>query len=153
MDLSNLKKITTKSKKRIGRGHGSGRGGHTSTRGSKGQKARRSISLIFEGAKLKKSWIKRLPLLRGKGKFKSYNRDAYLVNLDQLSVFKDKDEVTIASLKQKAILPKDFKSSATVKILNKGELAVALTVKLPCSKAAAEKIKSSGGKVIMEKTK
>lgn len=152
MNLSTLTKLTTKSKKRIGRGHGSGRGGHTSTRGSKGQKARRSISLIFEGSKLKKSWIKRLPLLRGKAKFKSYHPDSYLVNLDQLSVFKNGDEVTLASLKQKSILPKDS-GNVPVKILSRGELAVGLTVLLPCSKAAAEKIKKAGGKITKENIK
>lgn len=153
MNLSTLTKLTAKSKKRIGRGYGSGRGGHTSTRGSKGQKARRSISLIFEGSKLKKSWVKRLPLVRGKGKFKPYFPDSHLVNLDQLSVFKDKDEITLASLKQKSILPKDLKSSAKVKILSRGELTVGLTVLLPCSKAAAEKIKKAGGKITKENVK
>lgn len=152
MNLSTLTKLTTKSKKRIGRGHGSGRGGHTSTRGSKGQKARRSISLIFEGSKLKKSWIKRLPLLRGKNKFKSFSPGSYLVNLDQLSVFKNGDEVTLASLKQKSILPKDS-GNVPVKILSRGELKVGLTVLLPCSKAAAEKIKKAGGKITKENIK
>ncbi len=153
MDLSSLSKQVAKSKKRIGRGHGSGRGGHTSTRGSKGQKARRSISLIFEGSKLKKSWVKRLPLLRGKGKFKSYQPGSYLVALDQLSVFKDGDEVTLASLKQKAVLPKSLGSGVSVKILNRGEVKVGLTVLLPCSKAAAEKIRKAGGKITKEDTK
>ena len=153
MDLSSLSKQVVKSKKRIGRGHGSGRGGHTSTRGSKGQKARRSISLIFEGSKLKKSWVKRLPLLRGKGKFKSYRQGSYLIALDQLSVFKAGDEVTLASLKQKAVLPKSFGSSVPVKILSRGEVKVSLTVLLPCSKAAAEKIRKAGGKIAKENTK
>jgi len=153
MNLSTLTKLTTKSKKRIGRGYGSGRGGHASTRGSKGQKARRSISLIFEGSKLKKSWVKRLPLLRGKAKFKSHNSCSYLVNLDQLAVFKDKDEITLASLKQKSILPKRLKSNIPVKILSRGELKAGLTVLLPCSKAAAEKIKKAGGTIGEENIK
>ena len=46
-----LIKTTQKRHKRIGRGHGSGRGGHTSTRGNKGQKAREDIGLLFEGTK------------------------------------------------------------------------------------------------------
>lgn len=66
-----LPKIKTKSKKRLGRGIGSGKGGHTSSRGQKGQKSRGSINILFEGMKMKKSLIKRLPLQRGKGKFKS----------------------------------------------------------------------------------
>lgn len=65
------KRLISKSKKRIGRGIGSGKGGHTSSRGQKGQKSRGSIHILFEGMKTKKSLLKRLPLLRGKGKFKS----------------------------------------------------------------------------------
>ncbi|MDA1333452.1 MAG: uL15 family ribosomal protein, partial [Bacteroidetes bacterium] len=53
MDLSNLKpaKGSTKSRKRIGRGEGSGRGGHSATRGNNGQKSRAgaSIPVWFEG--------------------------------------------------------------------------------------------------------
>ena len=65
----NLPKIITRSKKRPGRGYGSGRGGHTSGRGQKGQKSRGKIGVLFEGVKMKKSFLKRLPLARGKGKF------------------------------------------------------------------------------------
>ena len=70
MDLSSLPKITKRAAKRVGRGYGSGKGGHTSGRGSKGQKARGKLPLTFEGTKVKKSLIKRLPLQRGKGKLK-----------------------------------------------------------------------------------
>jgi ribosomal protein L15 len=57
------------SKKRLGRGYGSGKGGHTSSRGQKGQKSRRKMHVLFEGLKVKKSTLKKFPLLRGKGKF------------------------------------------------------------------------------------
>ncbi len=60
----------TRAKKRLGRGYGSGKGGHTSGRGQKGQKSRGRIHPLFEGQKTKKSLIQRLPLLRGKGKNK-----------------------------------------------------------------------------------
>jgi len=150
MNLSNLARTTTKSKKRIGRGHGSGRGGHTSTRGTKGQKARGSIGLIFEGAKLKKSWVKRLPLIRGKGKFKPSSVHPLVVNISQLSAFKETEKVNIASLKEKGILAKDVSDKVPVKILGEGEIKVALSVFLPCSKTAAEKIQKIGGKVILE---
>lgn len=56
-------------KKRLGRGYGSGKGGHTSSRGQKGQKSRTDVHILFEGLKVKKSTIKKFPLLRGKGKF------------------------------------------------------------------------------------
>jgi len=49
---------------------GSGKGSHTSGRGQKGQKSRgNKIGVLFEGMKMKKSYLKRLPLMRGKGKF------------------------------------------------------------------------------------
>ena len=57
-------------RKRLGRGYGSGKGGHTVGRGQKGQKTRGKIGILFEGLKVKKSFIKRLPMLRGKGKNK-----------------------------------------------------------------------------------
>jgi len=64
-----LPKVVAKSKKRVGRGMGSGKGSHTSGRGQKGQKSRGTIGVLFEGMKMRKSYLKRLPLMRGKGKF------------------------------------------------------------------------------------
>lgn len=66
-----LPKVSLRPKKRLGRGIGSGKGGHTSGRGQKGQKSRGKIGILFEGVKVKKSLLKRLPLMRGKGKFHS----------------------------------------------------------------------------------
>ena len=65
----NLPKVVAKSKKRVGRGMGSGKGSHTSGRGQKGQKSNGDLHILFEGLKTKKSFLKRLPLQRGKGKF------------------------------------------------------------------------------------
>ena len=75
-----LPKVVTKSKKRVGRGMGSGKGSHTSGRGQKGQKSRGHIGVLFEGMKVRKSYFKRLPLLRGKGKFhaKKTRREKYV---------------------------------------------------------------------------
>jgi ribosomal protein L15 len=64
-----LPKVVRRPKKRLGRGIGSGKGGHTSSRGQKGQKSRGKIGVLFEGMKVKKSLLKRLPKMRGKGKF------------------------------------------------------------------------------------
>jgi ribosomal protein L15 len=74
-----LPKVVQKSKKRVGRGMGSGKGSHTSGRGQKGQKSRGTIGVLFEGMKVRKSLLKRLPLLRGKGKFhaKKTNKQKY----------------------------------------------------------------------------
>lgn len=149
MDLSTLEKIIVKPKKRVGRGHGSGRGGHTSGRGHKGQKARGKIGLIFEGTKLKKSWVRRLPKVRGKGKFKSVGKRE-VVNVGQLAVFKSGEKVNFETLKGKGVI-KELKNPALVKILSGGEIKSALKVFLPCSKKAAEKIKAAGGEVFEEK--
>ena len=69
--MLNLPKVVAKRKKRLGRGPGSGKGRHTVGRGEKGQKTRRSIGILFEGYKTKKSLFKRLPMQRGRGKFKA----------------------------------------------------------------------------------
>ena len=71
MKLENLTKVTDRKKKRLGQGHGSGRG-KTGGRGTKGQKARGKVSLTFEGGAL--PLIKRLPFHRGKGKNKVFNK-------------------------------------------------------------------------------
>jgi len=59
MELNKLPKIIGKRKKRVGRGYGSGKGGHTTGRGAKGQKARSKIKPTFEGGQL--SLVRRLP--------------------------------------------------------------------------------------------
>jgi len=65
-------------KKRLGRGYGSGKGGHTSSRGQKGQKTRSKMHILFEGLKVKKSTLKKFPLLRGKGKFLPKPKERYI---------------------------------------------------------------------------
>lgn len=64
-----LPKIVKGKLKRVGRGMGSGKGSHTAGRGQKGQKSNKDLHILFEGLKVKKSLLKRLPKLRGKGKF------------------------------------------------------------------------------------
>src|SRR5258708_36664720 len=94
MDLSNLKKITSKRKRRVGLGHGSGRG-KTSGRGTKGQKARGKIPLDFEGGAL--PLMKRLPFLRGKGK--NFPRSKkYGVNVGVLNMLPKGSTVEIETL-------------------------------------------------------
>lgn len=70
MNRIRLPKIKQRSQKRLGRGYGSGKGGHTSSRGQKGQKSRTKVNVLFEGIKVKKSLIKKLPFQRGRGKNK-----------------------------------------------------------------------------------
>lgn len=136
MNLSQLPKIVARSKKRVGRGIGSGKGGHTSSRGTKGQKARGSIPLIFEGMKMKKSLIKRLPFLRGKAKFKSWGSKPFVINLSDLVDWPAKTEVTVENLIKAKLVPESAKQTG-VKLLGKGKLTEKLVVKIPTSRSVA----------------
>ena len=144
MNLSNLEKIKTKSKKRVGLGHGSGRG-KTSGRGQKGLKARGSVPLDFEGGAL--PLIKRLPFLRGKGRNKSFKVKEVVINVSALNGLKKDSVVDVAFLINAKIVNEDAKTTG-VKILGDGELGVALNIAVPTSKGAAEKIVKAGGSVV-----
>jgi len=147
MKLNKLPKTTTKSKKRVGRGYGSGKGGHTVGRGQKGQKSRGKVGLLFEGTKMRKSLIKRLPMRRGKERFKSFKTKPIILNVKYLNVFEKNKEVTLKSLIKKGLVDKEAEKVG-VKILGDGELEKKLIVKLPVSKGAKKKIEKAGGKVI-----
>lgn len=152
MELNKLPKITKRAGKRVGRGRGSGKGGHTAGRGQKGQKVREKIALLFEGTKAKKSLLKRLPLLPGKGKLKP-RRKPQVVNLKFLNLFPANAEVTGESLAKLKIVDHSLIKTVGVKILGDGKLDVPLIVRLPCSKGARKKIETAGGKVITEDEK
>lgn len=139
-----LIKITTKKKRRLGQGHGSGRV-KTSGRGTKGQKARGKIPLSFEGGALR--LIKRLPFRRGKGRNKSFKRQPIIVNVKTLNLLAKATVVDLETLIKHNILDAKEAKEFGVKILGDGELTVALTVKVPVSKGAAQKIEHAGGRV------
>lgn len=149
--MDSLSKVVIKSKKRIGRGYGSGKGGHTSSRGSKGQKSRGSVSTMFEGTKMKKSLLKRLPLLRGRGKFKPSEKDQIIVNIKYLNLLPAGSEVTIETLVKYNIVNEKDARECGVKILGEGELKNPLTVRFPISKGARAKVEKAGGKIEMLK--
>lgn len=145
--LTELSKTNQKTKRRIGRGFGSGNGGHTVGRGSKGQKSRSKVRMTFDGSKIKKGWIKRLPFLRGKHRLLSHKKPT-VFNLSQIDKWFKKDEVVnLNSLSKKSKLsPKELNSSA--KILSTGELTKSLIFKdLLISESAKKKIISAGGKI------
>ena len=144
MKLENLQKITKRNKKRLGRGHGSGRG-KTAGRGTKGQKARRTIPLTFEGGAL--TLIKRLPFMRGKGKNKSFKNGPIVVNVKVLNLLKKDTVVDVKSLIENRIVDSEYAKKNGVKILGDGDLNISLIIKLPVSKGAAKKILKAGGKV------
>ncbi len=146
MKLHDLPKITSKKNKRAGRGYGSGKGGHTTFRGVKGTKARYNVPLTFDGTKIKKGWLKRLPLWPGKGRQKG-SPSLVGINVDRLDEnFKKGETVNLETLLKKGVISRgEFKRG--VKILGRGKLTKKLTVELPCSKSAEKKIKDAGGKV------
>ena len=142
-----LPKVVKKGKKRLGRGYGSGRGGHTVGRGQKGQKTRSKIGVLFEGVKVKKSLLKRLPFRRGRGKFKAQNKPL-VINLEALNLLPDKSTVDQEILIKKGLVDKTDAERWGVKFLGGGEIKLKLTVVLPVSKGAADKIEKAGGKVL-----
>lgn len=142
LSLSSLTSIKGRPKKRLGRGHGSGRV-KTSGRGTKGQKARGRIKLEFEGGQL--PIIKRLPLLRGKGKNDAPKVKAFAVSLDALNALPKKSEVTVASLKKYNVIDP---SVVRVKILANGKIENPMTVRVPCSAGAKKAIEKAGGTVV-----
>lgn len=149
MNISTLPKITRRSQKRLGRGIGSGKGGHTSSRGAKGQHARNKVALWFEGGQL--PLIKRLPFQRGKGRFNSLHEKALVINLKHLNALPAKTAVTIDTLiAHKLVSAKDAKKYG-VKVLGEGKLEQALKVMLPTSKSAAKAIEKAGGSVETQK--
>lgn len=144
MNINTLTKTTKKQKRRLGQGHGSGRV-KTSGRGTKGQNARSNRALSFEGGAL--PLIKRLPFRRGKGKNKVFKKKPIVVNVKVLNLLKKDSIVDLKTLISHNIVDEKEAKIYGVKILGDGELKVSLTIKLPISKSAAEKVKKAGGKV------
>lgn len=136
---TNIPKLINKRPKRVGRGYGSGKGAHTSGRGQKGQKARRSIPILFEGYKNKKSLLRRLPQLRGKSRFKAHAKPI-VINLSDLERIPATATVDIATLIKYGIVKADEAQKFGVKILGGGTLSKNLKIALPISKRASQKI-------------
>jgi large subunit ribosomal protein L15 len=150
MQLNNLVKATAKPKRRLGQGHGSGRV-KTSGRGTKGQNARSSRALNFEGGAL--SLTKRLPFRRGKGRNKLFKDKPIIINIKYLNILKAGSVVDLKTLISNHLVEEKEALLYGVKILGDGELKNALTIKLPVSKKAAKKIEKAGGKVEPESKK
>jgi large subunit ribosomal protein L15 len=143
MDLSNLKpaKGSTKNRKRIARGQGSGAGG-TATRGHKGAKSRSGYSKKkgFEGGQM--------PLFRRVPKFgfRNINRKEFRgINIDTLQKLADENKLT--SIDVDTLIDKGLANKKDlIKILGRGELTVKLEVKAHAFSASAVKaIESQGG--------
>lgn len=147
MDLSNLKpaKGSTRKKKRIARGVGSGYGGHSSTKGTKGQKSRSGarIPAWFEGGQMPLQ--RRVPKFGFKNRFRTEYRAVNLSRLSRLleeGVIDKSTEVTPEVLVDAGVARK----SDRVKILGSGELSEGLTVTAHAFSASAQKkIEDAGG--------
>ncbi|WNQ11758.1 50S ribosomal protein L15 [Paenibacillus aurantius] len=131
---------STKTRKRVGRGIGSGTG-KTAGKGHKGQNARSGggVRPGFEGGQ--NPLYRRLP----KRGFTNISRKEYaIVNLEELNNFAEGTEVTPEVLMESGVI-KNPKSG--IKVLGNGEITVKLTVKAnKFSQSAVDKIQAAGGK-------
>ena len=146
MNLSNLQPAegSTKNRKRIGRGTGSGRGG-TSTRGHKGAGSRSGYTskVGFEGGQM--------PLQRRVPKvgFKPINRVEYVsINLDALQALADKFNliaIDFDTFREHGLASKND----LVKVLGRGELKTKLDITAHAFSATAQKaIEAAGGAIV-----
>ena len=146
MNLSNLKPAegSTKVRKRIGRGPGSGLGG-TSTRGHKGANSRSGYSrkIGFEGGQMPIQ--RRLP----KFGFKNINRVEYkAINLDTLQQLAEAQQLSKIGVEE-LIAAGFISKSQLVKILGKGELTAKIDVEAHAfSKKAIEAIEAVQGTAV-----
>ena len=149
INLQSLSKITRRGKKRVGRGYGSGKGGHTSGRGQKGQRSRRTIPWWFEGGQL--PLVRRGPFWRGKGRLNPLKQKPVIVKTGQFNKLKSESLVTIDTLIQERIVSEADIKSRGVKILAGGKLTQKLTViGLKLSAGAKKEIEKVGGKIEIE---
>lgn len=126
--------------KRVGRGHGSGKG-KTSGRGTKGSGARTTVPIWFEGGQMPLQ--RRLPKRAG---FTNRNRvEFHPINVEALNTFGAGTTVDPGVLRVRGLVRK---SRGPVKILGRGEITVALTVRAEAfSQTARDKITAAGGTV------
>jgi large subunit ribosomal protein L15 len=125
--------------RRVGRGIG-GKGGKTAGRGSKGQGARGSVPVRFEGGQT--------PLHRRTPKARGFNNpfrvEYHVVNLELLDGFDAGAEVSPETLRERGLVAKQ----GLVKVLGRGELTKALTVHAHGFSASATRaIEAAGGTV------
>jgi len=130
--MTNLPKVITKSKKRVGRGMGSGKGSHTSGRGQKGQKSRGTIGVLFEGMKVRKSLLKRLPLMCGKGKSHAKVKPV-TIDATLLEKLPDGSVVDVKVLVKLGLITEEAVKKYGVKILGLGKNSKKLKFEVPVS--------------------
>jgi len=131
---------STRSRRRVGRGRSAGQG-KTAGRGTKGWGARHNPKLGFEGGQMPLQ--RRVPKLKG---FQNPTRVEFaVVNVERLgAAFEAGSEVTPESLQERGLV----RRSMPIKILGRGDLDRALTVRAHAVSASARsKIEQAGGTV------
>ena len=151
MQLNKLYSKVKKSKKRLGRGIGSGKG-KTSGRGHKGQKSRSGVAIkSFEGGQM--PLYRRLP----KRGFKSIinNKNIAIINLSRIQeiIVNEKNtlnnKINLENLQKSKFINKKYKR---LKLLGSGDLKKKFDIELnSILKSAKEKVEKLGGKVILIK--
>lgn len=141
--INQLVSIKQTSKKRVGRGYGSGKGGHTSGRGQKGQLSRRGakIPLWFEGGNL--PLVKRLPMQRGKGLLNPIAKPCTitLTQLQKLGLA----QISLDTLKINHLV---HHSCRVAKVLATGQITSVIELQgIQATQKAKQLIQKAGGKV------
>tara|TARA_B110000438_G_C15784200_1_gene637636 strand:- start:552 stop:1004 length:453 start_codon:yes stop_codon:yes gene_type:complete len=150
MKLNTFSYKISKSKKRLGRGIGSGKG-KTSGRGHKGQKSRSGVAIkSFEGGQM--PLYRRLP----KRGFKSFiKQDIAILNLSKIQKNIDNkrillnEKINLKNLQKTKLINSKYKK---LKVLGSGDIKEKFDVEVNfISKSAKTKIEKSGGKVVLIK--
>lgn len=148
--LNKLKSLKTKGeRRRVGRGMGSGKGGHTVGRGQKGQKSRAGYSRPrpgFEGGAMPLS--RRIPKLKGfsRGSIKS-NVKTIAINFKDIEKLGDGAKINPNTLYEHKIVQKKSKR-LSIKLLAQGKAAKKLEVSgINVSQKARELVEKNGGKI------
>ena len=151
MELNTLNSKNSKTKKRLGRGIGSGKG-KTSGRGHKGQKSRSGVAIkSFEGGQM--PLYRRLP----KRGFKSIKikKNIAMINLSRIQEIVEKEKnilnnkINLPNLQKSKLINKKYRK---LKLLGGGDLKQKLDIEVDSiSKSAKEKVEKLGGKVTLIK--
>jgi len=154
MELNKLSsQIKRKTKKRIGRGIGSGKG-KTSGRGHKGQKSRSGVAIkSFEGGQM--PLYRRLPKRGFNSLHSNKKKEIATINLSKIQENLDKKKITsnaklnLSTLQKSHLINKKYNK---LKILGSGEIKNKFEIETNyISNSAKEKIEKSGGKVLLIK--
>jgi len=147
--LNNRIKLN-KTKIRVGRGIGSGKG-KTSGRGVKGQKSRSGVAIkSFEGGQM--PLYRRLPK---RGFNPIGNKNIAILNLDKIQLYIDKKNIKVSDTINTSLLKKlklINKNSVKLKILGSGEIKDKINIEADlASKSAVEKLEKVGGSIQLKK--